>query len=356
MFSRVLLLFYFSVFSLKSLSKNLEYIKIPFKIFLVDSLMPFQGCDLEDWYHDATITSWDTKAYKSYIFNGMAVRILFPKGYHEDSASTTKYPLLVYFHGYGARGPVTNNEDQLLVEGEFFKNMVEKGDYKGIVLVPQNQDGWTSRYEESVYQCIRFLIHFKKADPYRVIMRGYSNGADLAWRMVSKHPELIASTICLSGIVNETDIPPHVFREVNIWLLQGLKDQQLLPNASRSFVKSIHSKLLPLKYTIVPNAGHELSKQNQQGKELLPFLNSSNKLNPILSYIKKNGKNSYPILSISNGFSGYQWRRNSINIPNNDTNTLRIKSAGRYEVRVRNYGEWSYWSPNPILISTKNIH
>src|SRR5882724_5510649 len=51
---------------------------------------------------------WDTTAaskFKCYLWNGMAFRLRYPENY--DSTNAAKYPVIIFFHGGGEIGPIT---------------------------------------------------------------------------------------------------------------------------------------------------------------------------------------------------------------------------------------------------------
>src|ERR1700760_4643595 len=82
--------------------------------------------------------SWNTSEWKCYILNGTPFRVHFPKSY-TTAADGKLYPLIVFFHGLGEAGPVTDNELSLYHGGDVFQNGIDNGTFDGFIVVPQTQ-------------------------------------------------------------------------------------------------------------------------------------------------------------------------------------------------------------------------
>jgi hypothetical protein len=66
---------------------------------------------LAKWVKSNRVT-WNTAAFKCYMYNGIAFRLKFPKSY-STAADGKNYPLYLFFHGMGEVGPVFDNESSL---------------------------------------------------------------------------------------------------------------------------------------------------------------------------------------------------------------------------------------------------
>src|SRR5580704_13619300 len=64
------------------------------------------------WGRTPSLT-WNTTEYKCYVLNGFPFRVHFPKSYQPGVNDGKLYPILVFWHGLGEAGPVTDNETQL---------------------------------------------------------------------------------------------------------------------------------------------------------------------------------------------------------------------------------------------------
>ena len=78
---------------------------------------------MTDWVRTPT-AAWSTANFKAYMWNGVPFRLRFPNNYNPANAS--KYPVIVFFHGGGEIGPVTDNEKQLISLYMFLMQMDAK--------------------------------------------------------------------------------------------------------------------------------------------------------------------------------------------------------------------------------------
>ena len=86
--------------------------------------------------------SYSTTEWKCYIFNGMCFRLHFPKGYNPTANDGKKYPMMVFYHGAGEAGPVTDNEISMAHGGQVpFQSASDAGTWPGYIMIPQNQNG-----------------------------------------------------------------------------------------------------------------------------------------------------------------------------------------------------------------------
>ena len=317
-----------------------------------DSIKPYEGPDLDNWYRTPKITNWNTDDYKSYIFDSLAIRLLYPKSFQKDSLSDTKFPMIIYFHGFGDRGNVDDNETQLKLEGKYFKDLVDSNLYNGFVLFPQNSDGyWTDRDLYRIHKLIEYLVCFKKVDPLRILLKGYSAGGGGVWRFMKRYPLDIASSIILSHPGGEGDYNLKDIREIPIWLCQGLKDRFTTPELAHWFINNLKSMDIPIHYSEYPLAGHDLSKESEKDPFFLKFLHDSNKLNPKPVYRKTYlGRLKFPTLYVSEGYEQYQWSWNGEIIQGENLFYLNVKKSGVYKVRFKINGSWTGWTPKTLFI------
>ncbi|MES1249742.1 MAG: hypothetical protein ABUL46_03615, partial [Chitinophaga rupis] len=93
--------------------------------------------------------NWNTNAWKAYVwngFNGVGVpfRLKFPKTYNPTANDGKKYPMIVFFHGVGEAGPITDNEYSMANGGPVFDAQVNNGNFDGFVLIMQSTGSWGS--------------------------------------------------------------------------------------------------------------------------------------------------------------------------------------------------------------------
>jgi hypothetical protein len=120
---------------------------------------------------------WNTDNYKCYIYNGMCFRLRFPNSYNPTASDGKKYPILVFFHGVGEAGKVTDNEFQLFHGGDVFDAAVTNGTFDGYVLCMQSTSGWWSHGAyDNIAQITDYMITNNKLDPFRINLNGLSAG------------------------------------------------------------------------------------------------------------------------------------------------------------------------------------
>src|SRR3979411_1204304 len=62
--------------------------------------------------------NWNTSEFKSDIYKGTPSRLKFPKTYNPTANDGKKYPVIIFYHGIGEAGPVTDNEISLFHGGQ----------------------------------------------------------------------------------------------------------------------------------------------------------------------------------------------------------------------------------------------
>ncbi len=95
------------------------------------------------------------------------------------------------------------------------------------------------------------------------------------------------------------------------------------------------------------------------------YWNNAHKAQPLLYFQNNQFCEDSAIsakMGITAGFYAYEWQLNSgggfTTIPGATANTYTATQAGSYRVHFMrtNTSDWSDWSPNPIVISTKKMH
>src|SRR5688572_26932916 len=104
---------------------------------------------LQKWVSVATngvSSSYDASSYKAYYINvlgrRMAFRLKFPYSYTNPDSAAKRYPMMLFFHGAGEPGCLTNggiynNEKQLLHGGKTFMERVDRNEFDGFLFYPQ---------------------------------------------------------------------------------------------------------------------------------------------------------------------------------------------------------------------------
>ncbi|HVU56509.1 MAG TPA: fibronectin type III domain-containing protein [Puia sp.] len=302
--------------------------------------------------------SWNTDQWKCYIYNGMAFRLIFPKSY-TTAADGKKYPVLVFFHGAGEAGVVTDNEISLAHGGNTaFQPNINNGKWDGFILVPQTTEVyWTDVQVTQVKQILDYMVTNNKADPFHMIANGLSAGGSADWVAIQNYPQVFCGAPIFSannqGNASPTNIPKTKF--LAVWDFQGGLDSWPSP-----WDAGIVNTLMGLnganyKYTIYPDLGHGTWDRGWAEPDFWPFCNRAYGANPWPLHGQVQfcpGVTPRDTIGVAPGFDAYQWRKNGVAIAGN-SNWIIVTDYGTYDCRVQRNGIWSDWSRTPVVIAVK---
>ncbi len=165
-----------------------------------------------------------------------------PKELPEDG-----YPLIVFMHGFGERGPSDGSQVEKIANYGLPKSIAGGKDYPCMIVAPQCPDDnfWPS-FMESLN---RFLDHVIAENPIninRIYLTGMSMGGSATWTWAMGRPDRFAAIapVCGEGISWYGD----VLANLPIWAFHGDIDQRVLPHTSLDMVSRInkcggHAKL-----------------------------------------------------------------------------------------------------------------
>ena len=185
--------------------------------------------------------------------NGVAVDyyIYVPK----VKDSTSKLPILTYFHGI--QDTVDRNRSNNFKYGGGLAGLIETKQLspKGIVLFPQAINGlndkafWSRGYQEAVIELIKDTAKKHNGDLKRVSVAGHSNGGAAAQHIVNNYPGFFAAT-ALMGIASNAK---EGLAQTHLYALVGAKDHTM-DNYGRaiSFAQKNHQMYK------VYNMGHDI--------------------------------------------------------------------------------------------------
>lgn len=301
---------------------------------------------------------YSTAPYKCYYYKGMAFRLMFPKSW--TPGTTQKYPMVIFLHGLGERGTIYDNELSLKWEGKNFIDAQNSGKYDGFVMFPQSQNGfWGEPYYKEITEIIDYMVKNVKLDINRVHLSGLSAGGSGDWAFLTSYPKYFASAQIISAAYNDLlNYINNPLKYIPIWLSQGELDGNPAPYTSQQIVNALMNVGADITYTVYANAGHGVWDYHYAEPDTYPYYNRKNKVNPVLFFGKSefcpsDTNNINVTLGLTPGFQSYQWREGSTIIPGATGNTLTVHTLGTYSARVMRNGEWSYWSPAPVVIKVK---
>jgi predicted esterase/fibronectin type 3 domain-containing protein len=294
--------------------------------------------------------------YKAYIYKGMPVRLQFPKGYNPNEAVT--YPVTVMFHGRGEnRKDFYDNDKHLSHGANNFTAAIRDGKYNGYVLHPHSYGGWDDAEMQKIAEFLEYMIDNAHADPYRISVHGLSNGGKAVWSFFYNQTKYTASALPMSGIGSDrsTNTLSRI-RYTPIWLSQGGQDKNPTPDASKQLADAIEAVGGGIRYTLYRDAGHGVWGRHYNEPDFFPFLMRANKVNPWPLYGRSEfcpGDAVKVTLGLTPGFEGYEWRKDGQVIAGATKHELPVTSFGVYDARIKRDGQWSYWSPQPVVVKVK---
>ena len=296
---------------------------------------------------------WNTTAYKCYIYDSCDFRLRFPQTWQPGDGK--KYPILIFYHGDGEIGPVTDNESQLKNGGYMFDTAVVYGKYNGFVLFMQNQHEFGLTQYTAIRNLIDTLVQEYGGDPYRVVANGLSGGGQAIFNQLVLTPSYFSGAVLMSAALEQYAVPAdvNILKFTPMWDLDGGLDNDPTP-AQAQFVDSAYLSLgSDYVYKNYSTLGHDTWDSTWLEPNFWPFLNNSYLSNPWTLYGKTvfcSGQSFKVTIGIVSGLAGYQWRLNGTVIPNATTDSIVVTQPGTYDARVLRGSTWSDWSHVPVQI------
>jgi poly(3-hydroxybutyrate) depolymerase len=168
-----------------------------------------------------------------------------PRGYKND---TKAYPVLIFLHGIGERGPNTANKNALerashkVLKHGPPKHIRAGTDFPFIVISPQLK----ARYKTwPVWYVMEVIEHVKRTlriDENRIYLTGLSMGGGGTWTVAQDYPSLFAAIAPVCGGYNS---PPKADGIANahvaVWAFHGDRDPIVPLSRSQRMVDAINS-------------------------------------------------------------------------------------------------------------------
>ena len=303
--------------------------------------------------------SWNTNQWKCYIFNGMQFRLLYPKSYNPTANDGKKYPVLVFYHGAGELGVITDNELSLAHGGNTaFQPAVNNGAWDGYILIPQTQNTyWDPAQVTWVTQIINYMITNNKVDPFHILANGLSAGGGADWVSVHNYPQVFCGAPIFSSNNQGNGASNFIqlTKFLSIWDFQGGLDAGPSPYDANIVNANMVAAGANYKYTIYPDLGHGTWDRAWAEPDFWPFCTRAYGANPWPLHGQTlfcPGVTVVDTLGVAPGFDAYQWRKNGIALAATG-NQIIANDYGTYDCRVQRNGIWSDWSRTPVVIGIK---
>lgn len=297
--------------------------------------------------------SYNTDAYKCYIYKNMAFRLKFPKTYVPGTNDGKKYPIYLFFHGVGEKGTIYDNEYQLLWGGQTFLNAVNAGTFDGYLIYPQSQGGyWGANDYDNLKELVDSIVTSAKGDPDRLSVNGLSGGGWGTWEFTMRYPQLTASFLPMSAAAISYMDSTALYKYTPLWLFQGGLDGNPAPYTTNQVVGAIQAVGGNVKLTTYPNDSHNTWQDAWKEPDFIPFMLRANRLNPYALF----GSTVFCpgdtiTVGIAPKYLQYEWQKDGVTIPGATSNSVKVTVPGAYRVRGQLSTGWTGWSPTPVTIS-----
>jgi hypothetical protein len=298
---------------------------------------------------------WNTDMYKAYIYKGLAFRLHFPKTYNPTANDGKKYPIMLFFHGHGEFGAITDNEFHLLHGHQGFDQAIQQGTFDGYVLSAQSTDFFNITDYDRLIQIVNYMIANNKVDPFHITVNGLSQGGQACWEMLSTFPTYISGSQPMSWSQTSYTDPTFInkIKYTPNWVFQGTEDTNPYPSITYSVRDAMVSAGANFKLTVYQGVGHGTWWNAWGEPDFWPFINRAYSSNPwqvggLKSYWPGVAINA--TIGLPAGFAAYEWRKDGVLISGATSNTISATSGGVYSARVQRNGMWSEWSHVPVSI------
>lgn len=333
-------------------------------------------------------SSYDASSYKAYFINvggkRMPFRLKFPRSYTNPDSVNKRYPIMMFFHGAGepgclSNGGIYNNEKQLLHGGKTFMDRVDNNEFDGFLLYPQAyvancSNFWGTAYDNAINSVLDSLVKYVRMDQDRLFVNGLSDGGRTTWRYARTFPTRVAriGPSAMSAMTTSLSSMIHI----PVWFATGGRDTNPSPEQAQETLTTFTNLGGNIRYTLFPTLGHGVWNQHWAEPDYVPYMNATHKAQPLV-FFKHNdwcpGQTIAARMGLTPGFASYEWEKDGVIIARrqNGTNTIlvaanvtsftgneiTVKSLGTYRVRFRRTatGNWSAWTPNPVVIGIKGV-
>lgn len=193
--------------------------------------------------------------------------------YNPNLKEGETYPLVIYLHG-GSQGG-DNNLKQLDKIVDFYTSGKVQKEHPSFVIAPQCPSGreWINitfksfpldHYDQSkltespqfvmLVKLIEQLSQNFPIDKSRVYMIGFSMGSSGTWDFITRHPDLIAAAVPISGISDTSTV--NKILNIPIWAFHGENDDIAPVRLNKNMSELINKAGGNCKLTIFEKKGH----------------------------------------------------------------------------------------------------
>lgn len=262
----------------------------------------------------AQFNAFEKCKFTSSSGNQLPYRLLRPINAEEGK----RYPLIVFLHGAGDVGD--NNNSQLANFPSCFLDSAQRIKNPSYVIAPQcpSDDSWssfpgypnsirTSEYPTLPIQTLLALIDTlikntrPAIDTNRIYVTGFSLGGEGTFDIITRAPHRFAAAVPICGIADTSRAA--TIKHIPLWIFHGSDDNINSVEYSRAIVAVLRALNVTPKYTEYENANHYIWSTAYAEPDLIEWIFSQNKKNPILP-VKKLRRSSKKDIGQSNDQPG----------------------------------------------------
>lgn len=177
-------------------------------------------------------------------------KVYLPRDYADDP--TRSWPLVVFLHGAGERG----EDPALLDRNGPTKEAAEGREFPFILLAPQcPEDSVWIMQKDRVIEAMTLVRRDYRVDPERIYLTGLSMGGFGTWEIAMEHPDRFAAILPVCGGGMSWRL--NALGQLPIWTFHGAKDEVVPIAYTEEMVRALNALGHPVRYTIIPDAGHD---------------------------------------------------------------------------------------------------
>jgi predicted esterase len=164
------------------------------------------------------------------------------------------YPLLVYLHGYGARG-VDGSKSTTDGPGPFIKEREKTFDM--LALFPQSETGFWEAATADGQRAMAILeevIREYAVDRQRLYLTGTSRGGFGVWSLAARYPWKWAAIVPICG--GGDPASAAAIKHLPCWCFHGARDNVIKVGQSRRMIQALQATGASPRYTEYRDVGH----------------------------------------------------------------------------------------------------
>jgi predicted esterase len=176
--------------------------------------------------------------------------LFVPVGYNGDKP----YPLLLYLHGFGARG-IDGSKPTTDGPGPFIR--AKEKTFDMLALFPQSETGsWEADTDDGqrAMTILDEVVREYAVDRKRIYLTGTSRGGFGVWSLAARYPHKWAAIvpICGGGDPNNAS----AIKDIPCWCFHGAGDNVIDVEQSWRMMEALHTVGANPRYTEYPDVGH----------------------------------------------------------------------------------------------------